>query len=103
MECNHNHAADTEMLAAILKHIKQLERKIDKMAATLDEVLVDVAAEATLIDGLSTLISSLKQQVIDAKGDQAKIEQIFADAEANKAALQKALTDNTPVPPQEPA
>lgn len=71
--------------------------------ATLDEVLADVQAETTLISGVSTLIDGLKSQLSAALANvnltpavQAQVDQIFATAEANKAALAAALTANTP-------
>lgn len=65
----------------------------------LDDVLADVNAETTLITGVSSLLTGLKAAVDAAKGDQAKIDQIFAVAEANKAALAGALAANTPAAP----
>lgn len=69
--------------------------------ATIDQVLADVTDESTQIDGLSTLISGLRQQVADAVKNagipadvQAKIDQVFAVAEQNKAKVSAALTAN---------
>ena len=82
------------------KHdIQQLEARI---MVTLNDIQRDMAEESTLIDGLSTLITGLRQQVADAlarndAATQAKVDAIFAQAEANKAKLTAALTANTPV------
>lgn len=76
--------------------------KLKHMAATLDDVLKDVTDESTVIDGISTLLSGLQQQLKDAlanAADKAKVDAIFAAAESNKAKLAKALTDNTPAAP----
>lgn len=78
------------------EQLNRIERKLDSMAATLDQVAQDMNDESTLIDGLSTLIQGLKDQVTAAKGDQAKIDAIFAQAEANKNKLATALAANTP-------
>lgn len=78
-----------------------LER-LNKMAATLDDVLKDVTDESTVIDGISTLLSGLQQQLKDAlanAADKAKVDAIFAAVESNKAKLAKAVTDNTPAAP----
>lgn len=57
--------------------------------ATLDQILADVTEEKTAIDGLSTFIAGLKQQLADALAGagitpavQAQIDAIFSGAEA---------------------
>lgn len=67
--------------------------------ATLDQVLQDVNDESDELDKLSALIAGLKQQLADAlagvtlpAGVQAKIDAVFAGAEANKAKINTALT-----------
>lgn len=71
--------------------------------ATLDQVAQDMTDESTQIDGLSTLMAGLRQQVADALAGttlppsvQAKVDAVFAQAEANKAKLATALNANTP-------
>lgn len=77
--------------------------------ASLDDVLNDVTAETTLVSGVSTLVSGLQKQLADALSgtltaeQQSKVDQIFAAAEANKAALATALASGTPVPAPPPA
>jgi len=80
----------------------------EKIMATLDQITQDMADETTAIDGLSTFIAGLKQQLADAlagatlnPATQAKVDAIFAAAEANKAKLAAALAAN--VPPAPPA
>ena len=74
--------------------------------ATLEEILVDVRAETTLIDGVGTLITGLRKQLLDAlKGSispeqQLEIDQIFATAQANKEKLTTALAAGTDVKPE---
>lgn len=67
----------------------------NEVMAKIDELLADVQAESTLIDGIGTLIQGLKDQITAANGDAAKIEEAFAVAEQNKAKLAAALTANT--------
>lgn len=98
----------------ILKSLSELATKHDlniilerlnKMAATLDDVLKDVTDESTVIDGISTLLSGLQKQLKDAlanAADKAKVDAIFAAVESNKAKLAKAVTDNTPAAPPTP-
>jgi len=95
----------SHLLPATKHDIKRLERKLNEMANTLDDVLADVQSEKTVVDGISTLISGLKQQVADALSgvltaeQQAKVDAIFAGVEANKAALSANLVANTPSQP----
>lgn len=78
----------------------------EKIMASLDDVLSDITAETDAISSVSTLITGLKQQLADAlsgttlpPATQAKVDQIFAAAEANKAALATAILANTPEEP----
>lgn len=91
--------------AGILVAINNLNRKADKIMATLDQVVQDVSDESTLIDSVSVLITGLKQQIADALSGatlppdvQAKVDAVFSTAESNKAKLSSALTVNTPNP-----
>lgn len=84
----------------------QMRKLQEKSMATLDQVLSDVTDESTVIDGVMTLVSGLRQQVADllaktgmSADDQAKVDAIFAAAEANKAKLGNALVSNTPATP----
>ncbi len=77
---------------------------MEKIMATLDQVLQDVTDESTQIDGISTFIDGLKQQLADAlsgttlsPGTQAKVDAIFSQAETNKGKIATALAANTPV------
>lgn len=80
----------------------------ETIMASLDQILTDVTDESTAIDGISTLISGLKQQLADAlagttlpPATQAKVDAIFAAAEVNKGKIATALAANTP--PTKPA
>jgi acetylglutamate synthase len=82
--------------------LNQVRKAQEKAMATLDQILSDVTEQATMIDGVSTMISGLRQQVAEAVAktgmpaeDQAKIDAIFDSAEANKAKLAGALATNT--------
>lgn len=74
--------------------------------ATLEQVLSDVTEEGSRLDSLSTLITGLKQQLDDAlsgttlpPATQAKVDAIFAQAEANKGKIDAALNTGVPAPP----
>lgn len=86
--------------------LHRIEQKVNTMAATLDQVLKDVEEESTVIDSISELVKGLKQQLADALAGttlppavQAKVDAVFAQAEANKAKLADALVANTPSEP----
>ncbi len=94
------------MLALILLRLEVLERKFDVAQKSLDDVLAEVTAESTKLDGNSTLISGLKQQLADALAGttlppavQAKVDAIFTQAEQNSAKIDAALTANVPPTP----
>lgn len=77
-------------------------QKQEQIMKTLTEVLTEVQSEKTLIDGVGTLISGLRQQVADATAgklnpaDQALLDSIFDAADQNKAALSAAAATGTP-------
>jgi hypothetical protein len=79
---------------------------MEKMMATLDQVLADVAEEATAIDGLVVFIAGLKKQIDDLKlglspEEQAKVDAIFAGIEMNKGKVVAALEPKVEEPPAE--
>jgi hypothetical protein len=83
--------------------ILKLQRTGDlKAMATLDDILTDVAAESTQIDGLSTLTAGIKAQLDAALAGttlppavQAKVDAVFAGVETNKAKVVTAINTNT--------
>lgn len=87
------------------KRLHNLEHKLDKIIMTLDQVLQSVTDESTVDDSIITLLTGIKAQLDAAlKGglspaDQAKVDAIFAAAEANKAKVSAAITANTPAAP----
>ena len=96
-------------LKALLRELKEGQgrvlHKMEKMMATLDEVLADVADESTKLDSLATFIAGLKQQIADALAGvtlppaiQAKVDAVFAGVEANKAKVVSAMDANVPTP-----
>lgn len=91
--------------------LNSLNHKLEHIMATLDQVLADVTAESSQINAVGALITGLKQQIADALSGatlppavQAKVDSIFATAEANKAAIQSAIDANaSAAPPAVPA
>ena len=102
----HVEEASSIALAAIKTTLDHITHSLEKILATLDDVIQDMTDETTAIGGISTLITGLQQQLADAlsgvtlpPGTQAKIDQIFTAAEANKAALATALATGVPPTP----
>src|SRR5437868_631553 len=95
-------------LHSALNDLNNIERKL---MDNIDGLVADVTAETTLIDGVGTLITGLRDQLKAALAGatvppdvQAKIDQAFATAENNKAKLATALQTNvTPQPSPGPA
>lgn len=72
---------------------------------TLDQVLASVTDESTIDDSIITLLTGIKTQLDAAlagglsPANQAKVDAIFAAAEANKAKVSAAITANTSAAP----
>lgn len=71
------------------------------MAATLDQVVSDVAAQTTVINSAITLLQQIKAALdaAIATGDLAKVQAVATQIEANTAALAAAVAANTPAAP----
>lgn len=98
----HTDARPDHKLDQILQLLQQVITKENILMATLDQTLADVQAETTVVEGLATLTGSLKAQ-LDAvlagqltPAQQAQVDAIFAQVEANKQKLADAITANTP-------
>lgn len=83
----------------VLDALARIERKVDAMAAKIDDVISDLTAEKTIIGGLTVFIQNLKDQLTAQGLDQSKVDAAFALAESNKADLAAALTANVPPTP----
>lgn len=84
-----------------------LERKLDRVLnalitnqeiimADLTKLTADVAAETTVDTAVQTLLTNLVAQIKAAGGDQAALDALTTQMEANAAALSAAVTANTP-------
>ncbi len=85
-------------IQALKNRVNTLEVKVNEMSKSLDDVISEVALEKTAIDSLVTLVAGLKQQLADAlagvvlsPATQAKIDEVFANVEANKQEIVDAL------------
>ena len=89
-------------LNRIEEKIERLLKGVNRMAATLDQVLQDVTDESTIEDSIITLLAGIQAQLtaalagtsISAK-NQAKIDAIFSGLEANKAKIAAAVSANS--------
>lgn len=92
--------------AELKRAIGIVNRKVEKIMATLDEILADVTAESTRLDSIQALLDGLRQQLKDALAGvklppetQAKVDAIFTMTEANKAKVDAALNTGVEPPP----
>ena len=78
---------------------------LEKIMATLDQVLAEVTSESTRLDSMNTLIQGLKKQINDALANQTltpesqtKLDAIWGGLQDNKAKIDVALNTNVPAP-----
>lgn len=90
--------ANIQAILAILKSIQQTERT---EMSTLDDLLTEVTKQQGEVASVQTFIQGLQQQLSDAlsgislpPAQQQKVDTIFADLQANDAALAAAITTN---------
>jgi len=94
--------------------IGKLIRRMEKIMASVDDILVLVSAERGQIDSLVALTGSIKARLDEALAGalspavQAKVDEIFKDVTDNSTAIVKAINANadtppTPAPAPEPA
>ena len=70
--------------------------------ASLDQTLSAVQAESTVDDSIIALLNGLAAQIAAgglSAADQAKVDAIFAAAQANSTKVSAAVTANTPAAP----
>ncbi len=104
MEFNFNIKADIHYHSDVAV-MKEILCQLEKIMTSLQDVLDAVTAESTKVDGIVTLIASLKQQIADALSGttlppavQAKVDAVFAGLTANATKLDTALNANVPTP-----
>jgi len=91
-------------ISDILTIAKRLSTQQETIMATIDEVLALVTAETTALDSVIALIDGLKKQLDDIIAGalppavQAKVDAVFAAANANAAKIVDALDTNVPTP-----
>lgn len=75
------------------------------MAATVDDLVQDVAAQATVIDGLDTVLKNIADEIAALKSNQtdpataAKIDALHTAVIGNTARISADVVANTPAAP----
>lgn len=86
-------------LDAIEATLAIINRKLDKIMATVDTIQADVTAENTVIDSAVTLLQGLSDQLRAAGTDPAKLDALATSIEGKTAQLAAAIVANTPGAP----
>jgi uncharacterized protein YoxC len=103
-------ATTLHTIAVSLAHIEQqlalLTTQGHVIMADLTKLQADVAAQATVVESVHTLLTSLSAEIVALKGQvsndpatQAAVDALAASVEQNSAALAAAVTANTDAPP----
>lgn len=74
-------------------------RKVTHMSQQLDDLTTQVSANTSVIESALTLIQGLRQQIIDAGTDPAKLQALTDSLKAEDDKLAAAIADNTPASP----
>jgi chromosome segregation ATPase len=93
--------AEAERLVYI-RLVQQTNRRLEKLMATLDQVLERVAAQRGQIDSLAHLTASIKEKLMEAissagalsPAQQAQVDKVFNELDANTSAIVKAINKN---------
>lgn len=92
----HNHYHEDPETKALLRLIIKNQKK---EMADLTQLAADVAAETTIDESVKTLLTNLSAQITAAGTDPVALKALTDQMEANAAALQAAITANTPAAP----
>jgi uncharacterized protein YigA (DUF484 family) len=79
-------------------HLIILNGRIRHMSAQLDALTAQVAANTTVVQSAITLIAGLRQAIIDAGTDPAKLQALTDSLAQSDTDLAAALVANTPTP-----
>lgn len=90
------------LLGFLSSELIRKRKEVDEIMATIQEVLDVVAATSGSADSIIVLLNGIKQQLADALAQiggvpaevQAKIDEVFAIAVANKAKIDEAVSAN---------
>jgi len=98
------HTDSDAKLDKLIQMVTVLTEKEVQIMANLDDIEAAVAAEATVEQGVITLLNQLSADLTAAiaGGDPAKLTAILTNIQANTAALSAAVVANTPATPTPP-
>lgn len=76
--------------------LKEINRKVTIVMANLNRLTTEVAELTTVAESAVALINGLSQQIKDAAGDQAKLDELTDKLDAQANSLAAAVAANTP-------
>jgi predicted metal-dependent enzyme (double-stranded beta helix superfamily) len=79
-----------------------LMARIDDVIAAVAEETSVIASVGVLLDKLTADIADLREDLVEAEGDTAKVDELLDAVEANKDLLRAAVIRNTPAEGEEP-
>lgn len=80
----------------LLDQLNQMEMRMSKQ---LDDLKAAVAVESSQVQSAVTLLNGLSAMILSLKDDPAALEQLSADVKSQSDALAAAVVANTPVAP----
>lgn len=84
----------------IPEYVRQfITERLDFMSKQLDDLTAQVAANTTVLESAVTLISGLRQQIIDAGTDPAALQALTDALAVEDAKLAAAVAENPPEAP----
>jgi hypothetical protein len=89
----HHHLTEAD------SRIGDILERIIKMSAQMDALVAQVEATKTVTDSAITLLNGLRQQIIDAGVDQAKLTELTDSLKTETDELAEAVSANTPATP----
>lgn len=95
---------DLQQLASMIHGVRQdlqqlgdkLLTHMEKIMASLDDVVTKVKAEGDVVDSAITLLQSLSQKLTDAGTDPQKLADLAASIDSQSGKLAAAVASNTP-------
>jgi hypothetical protein len=85
----------------IERELQLINRKLDILMATIQDLTTAVAAESSVDDSIISLLNGIvaQLQAAIATGDPAQLDTVVQGIQANTAKIQAAVVANTPVTP----
>lgn len=86
----------------IFHRLSSIENKVNKIMANIQDIADAVAQQRTVEASATTMLNQLVQELkaAQANNDQAKMDQVLSDIQANTKTLSDAVAANTPAQSQ---